>query len=173
MAGPPNRAPAFYTIFAHYCTPICSRLVSRRNRRKALLEARLDGWGTVRNRYRKGRVRPIRRVPTGTQQSRVKRFSAGGSRCRAPHTLRARWLSWRRDRSRSAGRSTRCSLSRAHACEAQARRPRSARDFSDGCYKKFVLDGANWRIYRRRIDFGWRTLRGVVGATSECPSRRS
>jgi hypothetical protein len=29
---------------------------------------------------------------------------------------------------------------------------RSGPDFSDGCYKKFVLDGVNMRIYRLRID---------------------
>jgi hypothetical protein len=37
------------------------------------------------------------------------------------------------------------------------------RIFSDGCYKKFVLDGVNSRIYRRRIDLAG-TLCEVVGA---------
>jgi len=43
---------------------------------------------------------------------------------------------------------------------------RRGRDFSDGCYKKFVLDGQNYRIYRRRIDSSWCALR-IVGAGPE------
>jgi len=42
-------------------------------------------------------------------------------------------------------------------------------DFSDGCYKKFVLDGQNYRIYRRRIDSIWFALR-IVGAGPEGPA---
>ena len=45
--------------------------------------------------------------------------------------------------------------------------------FSDGCYKKFVLDGENSRIYRRRIDLAG-TLCEVVGAApGGCPRRKA
>jgi hypothetical protein len=44
--------------------------------------------------------------------------------------------------------------------------------FSDGCYKKFVLDGANTRIYRRRIDSGSHDLVNI-GAAQEVSAPES